>query len=208
MDEPTATPSPWLNAREFFFNALLAAFFLYLAFNFLSEYQRTERLSSLLFVIFELIVVVVAFIRRAPKAVSWNALDWVYTALGSVLPLLLYPAPGEPNWFWFAVQCVGETISVLGIFTLNRSFGAVPANRGIKTVGLYHVVRHPIYCGYTLVDIAMVMQNFSTRNICLAIAHLIVQTLRILSEERLLLQDPSYAEYAARVKWRLLPGVW
>jgi protein-S-isoprenylcysteine O-methyltransferase Ste14 len=32
---------------------------------------------------------------------------------------------------------------------------------------------------------------------------------RLLDEERVLARDlPGYAEYCARVRWRLVPGVW
>jgi protein-S-isoprenylcysteine O-methyltransferase Ste14 len=199
---------PWRFLRELVFNAILAVSFASLAYKFLKDFQETGRLSSLFYVLFELIVVILAFARRPPKAVSWHLLDWIYALAATVLPLLLTPAPTGINWFWFSVQCVGEAISLIGLLSLNRSLGVVPANRGVKTRGMYRFVRHPIYCGYCIIDVAMVVQNFSNRNITVAVAHLIVQTLRIISEERFLLQDPIYAEYASRVKWRLIPAIW
>ncbi len=199
---------PWRFVRELAFNAVLALFFARLAYNFLEDFRETGRLSSVFFVMFELVVVVLSFARRPPKTVSWHPLDWTYALVATVLPLLLTPGPMNTNWFWFGAQIVGQAISTIGLLTLNRSLGVVPANRGLKTSGVYRLVRHPIYFGYCITDVAMVVQNLSYQNIIVAVAHLVVQTLRINCEERFLLQDPAYAEYAKRVRWRLLPAIW
>ncbi|HEX4415345.1 MAG TPA: methyltransferase [Lacipirellulaceae bacterium] len=198
----------WQRCREFAFNVVLAAFFAALAYRFILDFQQTNRLSSLFYVLFSLVVVLLSFSRRMPKAVSWNPFDWGLASLATVLPLLLVPAASRNSWFWFAVQCVGEGISTIALLTLNRSLGVVPANRGLKTSGMYRLVRHPMYCGYCISDLAMLVQNFCVWNLCLAGAHLIVQTLRIIREERFLLQDPAYADYASRVRWRLFPAIW
>jgi protein-S-isoprenylcysteine O-methyltransferase Ste14 len=198
----------WRLFRELAFNVVLGAFFARLAYNFVLDFQRTNRLSSIFFVLFEFIVIIMSFSRRMPTAVSWNPVDWILALLATVLPLWLVPAASQNDWFWFFVQCFGQAISMMGFMSLNRSLGVVPANRGVKTSGMYRLVRHPIYCGYCIIDVAMLAQNFCTWNLCIAGAHLIVQTLRIMCEERFLLQDPVYAEYASRVKWRLFPAIW
>jgi protein-S-isoprenylcysteine O-methyltransferase Ste14 len=198
----------WRLVREIVFTILLAAFFARLAYNFLLDFEETGRLSSLFYVLFEFVVIIMAFSRRMPTAISWHPLDWALALLATVLPLWLVAAASQNDWFWFSVQCVGQAISTIGMFSLNRSLGVVPANRGVKTQGMYRFVRHPIYCGYSIIDIAMLAQNFCAWNICIAGAHLITQTWRILREERFLLQDPAYAEYASRVRWRMFPAIW
>jgi protein-S-isoprenylcysteine O-methyltransferase Ste14 len=187
---------------------VLAAFFAGLAYRFVLDYEKTHRLSSIFFVLFELVVVIMSFTRRMPAAVSWNPADWALASVATVLPLLLEPADSQTNWYWFTAQCVGQAVSMLGFLSLNRSLGMVPANRGIKTSGVYSLVRHPIYCGYCITDVAMLAQNFCAWNVGIAAAHLVAQTLRIMREERFLLQDPAYVEYATRVKWRLFPAIW
>jgi protein-S-isoprenylcysteine O-methyltransferase Ste14 len=187
---------------------VLASLYASLAYHFLNDYWQTGRLSSVFYVLFELMIVVLSFARHVPKTVSWKPTDWTYALVATVLPLLLLPSPTRPNWYWFAVQCVGEAISISGLMSLNRSLGVVPANRGVKTRGMYRFIRHPMYVGYCIVDIAMVAQNLNYWNASIVIAHLIVQSLRITCEERFLLQDPTYAEYATRVKWRLIPAIW
>jgi protein-S-isoprenylcysteine O-methyltransferase Ste14 len=204
----TDNSNRWQLLREIAFNIVLAAFFAGLAYRFITDFRQTGRLSSIFYVLFELIVVLMSLSRRMPKAVSWNPIDWTYALLATVLPLLLIPAASQNSWIWFSIQCVGQAISMTGLLSLNRSLGVVPANRGVKTRGMYRLVRHPIYCGYCIIDVAMLAQNFCAWNFCIAGAHLIVQTLRITCEERFLLQDPVYAEYASRVKWRLFPAIW
>jgi protein-S-isoprenylcysteine O-methyltransferase Ste14 len=198
----------WRLLRELAFNVVLASFFARLAYDFILDFQRTHRLSSIFYVLFEFVVIIMSFSRRMPAAVSWNPVDWTLALLATLLPLWLAAAASQNNWFWFFVQCVGEAISMTGLLSLNRSLGMVPANRGVKTKGMYRLVRHPIYCGYCIIDVAMLAQNFCVWNISIVVTHLIVQTLRIMCEERFLLQDPVYAEYASRVKWRLFPAIW
>lgn len=198
----------WLRRRELAFNFVLAAFFAALAYRFILDFQKTNRLSSLFYVLFNLVVVLLSFSRRMPRSVSWNPFDWGLASLATVLPLLLIPAASRNSWLWFSIQCIGEAISTLSLLTLNRSLGMVPANRGVKTRGMYRLVRHPMYCGYCVSDLAMLVQNFCVWNLCVAGAHLIAQTIRITREERLLMEDPAYADYAARVRWRLIPAIW
>jgi protein-S-isoprenylcysteine O-methyltransferase Ste14 len=47
---------------------------------------------------------------------------------------------------------------------LGRSFGLLPAQRGLVVVGPYRFVRHPIYFGYLIGHIGFLLVNFSWRN--------------------------------------------
>jgi protein-S-isoprenylcysteine O-methyltransferase Ste14 len=90
---------------------------------------------------------------------------------------------------------------------LGRSFAVLPGVRVLKTRGLYALVRHPLYLGELLV--------FAAAARCLgwwglASAALLVPLLawRIHQEELLLRDEPGWAEWAARVRYRLVPGLW
>ena len=48
---------------------------------------------------------------------------------------------------------------MLGKITLGRSFGVVPANRGVVVGGPYNFVRHPIYTGYLITHVAFLVAN-------------------------------------------------
>jgi protein-S-isoprenylcysteine O-methyltransferase Ste14 len=91
---------------------------------------------------------------------------------------------------------------------LRRSFGITPANRGVKITGAYRFVRHPMYAGYLLVHIGVLVVMFSPYNLAVYAIGWTAQILRLLAEERLLGEDPAYRDYMAQVRWRLIPGIF
>jgi protein-S-isoprenylcysteine O-methyltransferase Ste14 len=106
-------------------------------------------------------------------------------------------------------------VLVLWAMRVNRFFSSVvriQSDRGqfVVTTGPYAVIRHPGYLAGILVIIASGIALGSW----LAAALLIVTSLPILlhraiTEDRVLLaQLPGYRDYAARVRWRLIPGLW
>jgi len=98
---------------------------------------------------------------------------------------------------------------VIGAYlSLNRSFGIAPENRGIKTSGIYRLVRHPMYLGYVLTETGFVISNLSSLNLIMLVTVTIILVLRLNSEERLLREDHAYQEYAERTPWRLFPFVF
>jgi protein-S-isoprenylcysteine O-methyltransferase Ste14 len=84
----------------------------------------------------------------------------------------------------------------------------VAANRGVKTGGLYAVVRHPIYAGYFLSFGAFIIQNTTVANAVIYILFVLLELMRIGAEERVLSQDPDYVAYARTTRWRVLPFVY
>jgi protein-S-isoprenylcysteine O-methyltransferase Ste14 len=102
----------------------------------------------------------------------------------------------------------GLVVQVCAKIALGRSFGCVPAHRGLKLSGPYLLVRHPMYAGYLISHVAFLLvnptpQNFLAYAVCYAL-----QIPRLLAEERLLAIDPAYREYQKNVKSRLIPGVF
>jgi protein-S-isoprenylcysteine O-methyltransferase Ste14 len=106
-------------------------------------------------------------------------------------------------------------VLVLWAMRVNRFFSSVvriQSDRGqfVVTTGPYAVVRHPGYLAGILVIVASGIALGSW----LAAALLIVTSLpfllyRAITEDRVLLaQLPGYRDYAARVRWRLIPGLW
>ena len=66
-------------------------------------------------------------------------------------PPLLRPAPAlplAPELLTVALSACGLLVVIGGKLSLGRSFGLMPANRGVVSSGLYRIVRHPIYLGY------------------------------------------------------------
>lgn len=171
----------------------------------------TGRLTGLLLVASELLVVVLTVFRRAALLVdrSWRAR--LLTGLSIAGPPLVVPIAGAgllPEQATVPLSAVGLLIVVGGKLSLGRSFGLVPANRGIVSRGLYRAVRHPIYLGYLITHTAFLIANPSAWNAAALVAADAALMLRAIEEERTLLLDPQYAGYRARVRWRVVPGIY
>jgi protein-S-isoprenylcysteine O-methyltransferase Ste14 len=188
--------------------ATSAAFFARASF---AYFEQTHRLIGALFVIEQAWFTVAFLLRRPARTVSPRLSSWLLAAGGTFGGLLLRAGGAHPLWgvrLGFGLQVAGLTLAIGSLVVLGRSFGMVAANRGIVTRGPYAVVRHPIYAGYLLVQIGFVMQAVSWRNISVVLLVTACNIGRVVAEERLLRAAPEYQRYCARVRWRLLPGVW
>ncbi len=171
--------------------------------------QDGFRLSLLLLVLFETTMVGLVFVRRDSKEVDFTATAIMAGLIGSFAALGFRPTGGgEDLIVGQAVQIVGIALQLGASISLGRSFGLVPANRGIKTGGLYRLVRHPFYFSYLVTQSGYLINNPSTRNVLVLAVGIGFQVVRIRYEERLLLGDDEYAAYARSVRWHLVPGVW
>jgi protein-S-isoprenylcysteine O-methyltransferase Ste14 len=75
--------------------------------------------------------------------------------------------------------------------------------------GPYRVVRHPMYAGAIPLMVGMALWLGSVMGALLAAIPIGTLVLRVAAEEKLLRRElPGYSDYARRVRWRLLPGVW
>ena len=166
----------------------------------------------LLLIIGEALIVALILLRRPSPTLSAHPLDWALS-FGAVSAPLLFTVPGPPGALVPAVistsmMLFGLMMQISAKLWLARSFGVVPANRGVKTGGPYRLLRHPMYAGYTLTHIGFLLGFPSLQNTLLYGAVFGAQVARLLREEWILMHDPVYKAYAARVRYRLLPGVF
>ena len=168
--------------------------------------------QALLLVIGEGLAVALILLRRRSATQSQHPLDWLLSFGAVSAPLLLTrPAAAGtlvPAALATALMLAGLLLQITGKLALWRSFGLLPADRGIRTRGPYRVLRHPIYAGYTLTHIGFLLGFPSLPNALLYGALLAVEVARLLREEAMLKRDPDYRAYAARVRYRLLPGLF
>jgi protein-S-isoprenylcysteine O-methyltransferase Ste14 len=157
----------------------------------------------------ESIVVVLLLIRRPTENISISFRDWFIALSGTFLPLLISKG-GEPF-----MPGVGLCLLLWGLFihlgaklSLFRSFGIVPADRGVKVKGLYALVRHPMYAGYFCTHLGFLLAAPSLWNFTVYICAWGLLLSRIFAEERLLLRSPDYQEYKNRVSYRIIPGIF
>ena len=171
---------------------------------------QTGHITGLLLLASEGLVVALTVVRRNAGTVdrSWTArLLTMFATFGPPL-VRPYSVAFAPESVTITISAIGLGIVVLGKLSLGRSFGLVPANRGIVCSGLYRFVRHPIYLGYLLTHVGFVAANPADWNLCILAAADIALMMRAVREERTLAEDPAYRDYMQRVRWRVVPGVF
>jgi protein-S-isoprenylcysteine O-methyltransferase Ste14 len=203
MRAPTATV-----IREWFVNLVVAAFFANFAKNFILHFVETSSISSLLFALIETILVILFLFRRLPRNVSFRIYDWIIAFVGTCMFMVVEPQGSGDTPLGRALMVSGLVLTIAAVISLNLSFGIVAANRGVKRGGLYRVVRHPLYAAYLVIAASVVVNYPSAYNFTIVGIHTVIQILRVLAEERLLLEDSDYQDYAARTRYRLIPFVW
>jgi protein-S-isoprenylcysteine O-methyltransferase Ste14 len=160
------------------------------------------------FVVFAVTIPLLFIIRRpapasGPRYLFWLAMVGTFLPMGTLRPVGSgWPLIGE------FVQATGLVVTVLALWTLNRSFGLAPANRGLVTRGVYGLVRHPLYAGEILTLAGYCLGYGSLLNWFILAATVAVQVARAFAEEKLLLEDRGYEGYRQRVRWRLVPRIW
>jgi protein-S-isoprenylcysteine O-methyltransferase Ste14 len=186
---------------------LPAAFFGIACLGFWKSFTQTGKWTSLLWMMSEGLVILLLVFRRESRRLSCRPWDWLVALGGSFAVLLVRPASTAivPELVGVVFQFAGTGFEIYAKFFLGRSFGIVAADRGIVVEGPYRIVRHPIYLGYLVTHVGFLLTNLSSRNIAIYIVEYIFQVARILSEERLLNEDPSYRAYCSRVRYRLVP---
>jgi protein-S-isoprenylcysteine O-methyltransferase Ste14 len=159
----------------------------------------------------ETAVLVFVLIRRPTAAISLSLGDWMLAFTATMAPLLIAPGP-EPLKalvpIALALVFVGNCGQAWAKLVLRRSFGVAPANRGIKISGPYRYVRHPMYAGYLMVHIGLILLLPSLLNLTIYAIGWWAQILRLQAEERLLGEDEAYVAYTKQIRWRLVPGVF
>ena len=126
----------------------------------------------------------------------------------------LLPAPAP----WLAA--LGMAVYVAGRWLVSAALHANAfatmvvrhqAERGQAVVdrGPYAVVRHPMYSGVVLATIGLPLWLGSTTGVLAALVPILIMAVRIGVEERFLRRAlDGYPAYTARVRYRLVPGVW
>ena len=107
-----------------------------------------------------------------------------------------------------------STALIMWVFREN-SFAApvvkVQAARHHRVVssGPYAFVRHPMYSGIMLFFLGVPLLLGSWWGLAIAPVFAVLFAVRARIEERALVEGlPDYADYAARVRYRLVPGLW
>jgi len=143
-------------------------------------------------------------LRRPPPSQS-DARWWVWIVCGgSLLHFLLFDQRNSAFWGVVFVNLVSD----FALIYLGKSFSILPARREIRTEFAYSFVRHPVYLTYLVADLFFLIACYSFWNLLVVLLGAMLFALRAELEEQVLRADPRYQDYARRVRWRFLPGVY
>jgi protein-S-isoprenylcysteine O-methyltransferase Ste14 len=169
----------------------------------------SESICYLLILVSEGLTALMILIRRPGETLN-TAYGWTLAVLGTFGPLLISPGGRMllAGPVAAGIMTVGLFCSISAKMFLRRSFGIVPANRGVEREGPYKLVRHPIYLGYLIANLGFLTVNFSPWNALVYASCWMAMVLRIRAEEEVLSTSPEYAVYKADVPRRLIPFLW
>ena len=191
--------------------AVIIVLFSFMAVRFGADFLQTGRLTNLLLLISEMLVVALTVLRRAAASVDRSTRARLLTTVSLLGPPLVKPVqmiPLLPAAITVTASVIGLAIVIAGKVTLGRSFGLMPANRGIVSSGVYRLVRHPIYLGYLITHVAFVVANPTAWNVAILVVGDAALLLRAVCEEQTLARDAQYREYQQVVRWKVCPGLF
>ena len=191
-------------------NVTLATLYALFLLRHVDAFLATHELPMLVIVVLESMVVVMFVARREASVTNVAPMALAATALGTFATLFMAPIQSSnvPSAVTVTIQLVGLGMAGFALGSLRRSFGLAPANRGVKTAGMYRYVRHPLYAAYLVTSAGYVLAYPAPRNVVVLACSIAGQVLRMELEERLLLRDQQYVDYAAQTRFRIVPGVY
>lgn len=190
---------------------LFGLLFAYFAYAFSHAFLADPNLITGLYLADQTIVMLFLLFRRPAQQISTRPMDYSVAAAGTLLPLLALPPSGVPvaPMLLLVVLAIAGIMLHLGAkLSLRRSFGIVAADRGIKVEGPYRMVRHPMYLGYIMVQLALLLSGPSLWNGIIFLLTWLMLVLRISAEEKLLSQNGDYRTFQGKTRFRLIPWVY
>ena len=144
------------------------------------------------------------------------AVLWIGWHILMALDAMRYRLSHVPAW----AQCIGALLILLSMVATFLTFRAnsfaapvvkIQEARGqtVVTTGPYRYLRHPMYAGAILMFVGIPLLLGSVYGLALAPLWVVLLALRIPMEERMLKEKlDGYGDYATRVRYRLIPGIW
>ena len=162
--------------------------------------------------------------EKVQSAKAWDKILAPLMALSVSFPLVIVPgldhrfgwSPVFPLWLivlGFLLISLGYAFATWALIE-NRFFSStvrIQTDRGhvVCDSGPYRIVRHPGYAGNILPLLGIVLALGSVWTLIPAAVALIINVIRTTLEDRTLQDElPGYRDYARRVRYRLIPGIF
>ena len=201
---------PRRSVKAWAIDLTLCAVYVYFATNVFRDWIATHKPLGLGLFVVNTTFAYLFIARRPARDCSKIPRDWLVTAITILLVFILRPVDNTAATLArvsVALQGVAVFAQFLAILSLGRSFGLVPANRGVKVSGVYAYVRHPLYASELLFYAVFVLGNPTWGNGVVLAGIVAGQILRARAEEALLSKDPAYEQYLQTVRCRFVPGL-
>ena len=161
--------------------------------------------------------------KRKKDVKSW---DKIFRAIYSIFLLVILILPGldAVRFQWSNIPLIVKVFAFIGYIPGSAiAFWAMRENaflsdvvriqedRGhtVCTTGPYKYARHPMYVGVILIMLCFPFSLGSLYTLIPAVIIVILFFIRTALEDRTLqLELPGYKEYAQKVRYRLIPGIW
>jgi len=162
--------------------------------------------------------------EKAQSAKAWDKVLGPLMALSVSFPLVIVAgldhrfgwSPALPLWLvlsGFILVALGYAFAAWALAE-NRFFSSlvrIQVDRGhmVCDTGPYRFVRHPGYAGNLLALPGIVLALNSMWTLIPAAVALIITVIRTALEDRTLHEElPGYRDYALRIRYRLIPGIY
>lgn len=108
---------------------------------------------------------------------------------------------------------VAVGLGVTSLVVIQNSFAAstvrVETGQTLVTTGLYGLVRHPMYTGNFITVVGFPLALGSYWGLACVVPSLLVLIVRIVDEEKLLVEElDGYRAYTRAARYRLMPYIW
>ena len=163
--------------------------------------------------------------KKVKNAKAWDKVLAPLMAISLVFPMVIvagldhrcgWSSPVFPLWliligfilialgYGFATWALAENRFFSGVVRIQTDRGHVVCDSGP-----YRIVRHPGYAGNILPLLGIVLALSSVWTLIPAAAALIITVIRTALEDQTLQGElPGYRDYARRVRYRLIPGIY
>jgi len=152
-----------------------------------------EPAQKLIMALVALLVAALFLVPALDQRFGWSAVPWAVVLLGHLL----------------VAAGFGVVFLVFRVNSFAASTVAVSPEQTVVSRGPYALLRHPMYAGSVLLFAGVPLALGSWWGLAALVPTLAALVARLLAEERFLAEKlPGYRDYLARVRFRLIPGLW
>lgn len=126
------------------------------------------------------------FLKRNVAKEKSRLVLCILAYISSAMPLVyLGPVGASPALFLVAnfLSIAGFLIVAFATLELGTSIGIAPANRGAVNSGIYRYIKHPMYLGYVISEVGLVLLN--PVNIIIFVISIALYAFRARSENKI-----------------------